>query len=100
MFIARISRGRTIREFVGGVLLVPVLFTFLWMTVFGNTAISLDLNGVEPIAETVANNLPVALFETLNALPLGAVTSLIATFLVITFFITSADSGALVIDMI
>ena len=67
---------------------------------FGNTAISLDLNGVEPIAETVANNLPVALFETLNALPLGAVTSLIATFLVITFFITSADSGALVIDMI
>ncbi|PEQ13599.1 choline transporter [Novosphingobium sp. PC22D] len=100
MFIARISHGRTIREFVGGVLLVPVLFTFLWMTVFGNTAILLDLSGVEPIARTVANNLPVALFETLAALPLGSITSLIATFLVITFFVTSADSGALVIDMI
>ena len=100
MFIARISRGRTIREFVGGVLLVPVLFTFLWMTVFGNTAIALDMSGVAPIAQTVANNLPVALFETLTALPFGTLTSLIATLLVITFFITSADSGALVIDMI
>ena len=100
MFIARISRGRTIREFIGGVLLVPVLFTFLWMTVFGNTAIDLDMSGAAPIAQTVANNLPVALFETLAALPLSAITSLIATLLVITFFITSADSGALVIDMI
>jgi len=100
MFIARISRGRTIREFVGGVLLVPVLFTFLWMTVFGNTAIDLDMTGAAPIAQTVANNLPVALFETLAALPFATIASLIATLLVITFFITSADSGALVIDMI
>ncbi|BBC72618.1 choline transporter [Altererythrobacter sp. B11] len=100
MFIARISRGRTIREFIGGVLLVPVLFTFLWMTVFGNTAISLDMSGAAPIARTVANNLPVALFETLQHLPLSAITSLVATLLVITFFVTSADSGALVIDMI
>ncbi len=100
MFIARISRGRTIREFVGGVLLVPVLFTFLWMTVFGNTAISLDLSGAEPIARTVADNMPAALFETLAALPLGSITSLLATLLVMTFFVTSADSGALVIDMI
>jgi len=100
MFLARISRGRTIREFIGGVLLIPVLFTFLWMTVFGNTAIALDMSGVQPIADTVANNLPVALFETLAQLPLSAVTSLIATLLVITFFVTSADSGALVIDMI
>ncbi|MXO65209.1 BCCT family transporter [Altericroceibacterium endophyticum] len=100
MFIARISHGRTIREFVGGVLLVPSLFTFLWMTVFGNTAISLDMAGVAPIAKTVADNLPIALFETLYALPWGTVTSFIATLLVITFFVTSADSGALVIDMI
>lgn len=100
MFIARISRGRTIREFVTGVLFVPVLFTFLWMTVFGNTAISLDLNGVAPIAQTVANNLPVALFEVLEHLPFPMVASGIATLLVITFFVTSADSGALVIDMI
>ncbi|WP_207552991.1 BCCT family transporter [Consotaella salsifontis] len=100
MFIARISRGRTIREFVMGVLLVPVIFTFLWMTVFGNTAISLDLSGAAPIAETVKNNLPVALFETLNSLPLATVTQGLATLLVITFFVTSADSGALVIDII
>ncbi|MBU2032276.1 MAG: BCCT family transporter [Alphaproteobacteria bacterium] len=100
MFLARISRGRTIREFIGGVLAVPVLFTFLWMTVFGNTAIDLDMSGIRPIAATAADNLPVALFETLSQLPLSAVTSLIATLLVITFFVTSADSGALVIDMI
>ena len=100
MFIARISRGRTIREFVGGVLLVPVLFTFLWMTVFGNTAIALDLGGVAPIVQTVASNLPVALFEVLEHLPFPAITSGLATLLVITFFVTSADSGAQVIDMI
>lgn len=100
MFIARISRGRTIREFVTGVLFVPVLFTFLWMTVFGNTAIALDLSGAAPIAHTVADNLPVALFEVLEQLPFSMVASGIATLLVITFFVTSADSGALVIDMI
>jgi choline/glycine/proline betaine transport protein len=100
VFIARISRGRTIRQFIGGVLLVPVLFSFLWMTVFGNTAIDLDLSGAAPIADVVADNLPVALFETLGELPFSAITSLVATLLVITFFITSADSGALVIDMI
>ncbi|WP_264576511.1 MULTISPECIES: BCCT family transporter [unclassified Sphingobium] len=100
MFIARISRGRTIRQFVGGVLLVPALFTFLWMTVFGNTAIALDLSGAAHIADTVANNLPVALFETLEQLPLSTIVSGIATLLIITFFVTSADSGALVMDMI
>lgn len=100
MFIARISRGRTIREFVGGVLLVPVLFTFLWMTVFGNTAIALDLTGTASIVQTVADNLPTALFEVLQQLPLSVIASGIATLLVITFFVTSADSGALVIDMI
>lgn len=100
MFIARISRGRTIREFISGVLLVPVLFTFLWMTVFGNTAIALDLGGAAPIVQTVADNLPVALFEVLAQLPFSVVASGLATLLVITFFVTSADSGALVIDMI
>lgn len=100
MFIARISRGRTIRQFVAGVLLVPTLFTFAWMTVFGNTAIGLDLSGTAGIADTVANNLPVALFETLEQLPLSTIVSSIATLLIITFFVTSADSGALVIDMI
>ncbi|TFI57048.1 BCCT family transporter [Sphingomonas parva] len=100
MFIARISRGRTIREFVVGVLLVPSLFTFLWMTVFGNTAIQMDMSGVADIATTAANNMPVALFETLDHLPLSIIASTLATLLVITFFVTSADSGALVIDTI
>jgi choline/glycine/proline betaine transport protein len=100
MFIARISRGRTIREFVMGVLLVPSLFTFLWMTVFGNTAIHMDLSGAADIAATAANNMPVALFETLEHLPLSVVASGLATLLVVTFFVTSADSGALVIDTI
>ncbi|MDT9600240.1 BCCT family transporter [Sphingosinicella rhizophila] len=100
MFIARISRGRTIREFVTGVLLVPSLFTFLWMTVFGNTAIQMDLSGAADIAAVAVNNMPVALFETLENLPLSFIASGMATLLVITFFVTSADSGALVIDTI
>lgn len=100
MFIARISRGRTIREFVLGVLLVPSLFTFFWMTVFGNTAIQLDLTGTAAIAATAADNMPAALFETLGQLPLPTIASALATLLIITFFVTSADSGALVIDTI
>jgi choline/glycine/proline betaine transport protein len=100
MFIARISRGRTIREFVLGVLFVPVLFTFLWMTVFGDTALWMQLNGIAPIGQVVADNMPVALFSLLEALSFSGITSLLATLLVVTFFVTSADSGALVIDMI
>ncbi len=100
MFIARISRGRSIREFVTGVLLVPVLFTFLWMTVFGNTAIALDFSGAAPIVQTVVDDMPVALFTVLEQLPFSMIASVLATVLVITFFVTSADSGALVIDMI
>lgn len=99
MFIARISRGRTIREFVMGVLLVPVLFTFLWMTVFGDTALWMERSGIAPIAQVVTDNMPVALFVLLEALPLSTITSLIATLLIVTFFVTSADSGALVISI-
>ena len=76
-------------------------FTFIWMTVFGNTAISLDmgpLNGA--ISAAVAASVPTALFQFLEALPLSLVTSVVATLLVVTFFITSADSGSLVIDTI
>lgn len=99
MFIARISRGRTIREFVTGVLFVPTAFTFLWMTVFGNTAISLDLGGAAGgIADAVQANLSTALFKFLEYLPAASVTSTLAILLVAVFFVTSADSGALVID--
>ncbi|WP_331710180.1 MULTISPECIES: BCCT family transporter [Sphingomonas] len=99
MFIARISRGRTIREFVTGVLFVPTAFTFLWMTVFGNTAISLDLGpAAGGIADAVQANLSTALFKFLEYLPAAGVTSTLAIMLVAVFFVTSADSGALVID--
>ncbi|OMJ31198.1 transporter [Sphingomonas sp. Sph1(2015)] len=99
MFIARISRGRTIREFVIGVLFVPTAFTFLWMTVFGNTAISLDLGpAAGGIADAVQANLSTALFKFLEYLPAASVTSTLAIALVAIFFVTSADSGALVID--
>lgn len=101
MFIARISRGRTIREFLLGVLLVPSLLTFLWMTTFGNTALSLELQGVAPgIAEAVSENVPLALFRFLETLPMAEIVSFAAIVLVITFFVTSSDSGSLVIDII
>ncbi len=100
MFIARISRGRTIRQFIAGVLLVPVLFTFLWMTVFGNTALQMEMAGVAPIARVVDENISVALFAMLEHLPWATISSGLATLLVMLFFVTSADSGALVIDMI
>ncbi|PXA91086.1 transporter [Nostoc sp. 3335mG] len=99
MFIARISRGRTVREFVIGVLFVPTAFTFLWMTVFGNTAISLDLGvAAGDIARAVQADLSTALFKFLAYLPGAGFTSALAILLVGVFFVTSADSGALVID--
>src|SRR3546814_18421821 len=100
MFIARISRGRTIREFVMGVLLVPALFTFFWMTVFGNTAIEMDLSGTANIAATAVTNMPVALFETLEHLSFPDVASGLATLLAITFIVPFADSGEFVMAYI
>jgi choline/glycine/proline betaine transport protein len=101
MFIARISRGRSIREFVVGVLLVPLGFTFLWMTIYGNTALHLVLaQGAGELVEAVAADSSVALFRFLEYLPMSGATSLLATALVVIFFVTSADSGALVIDML
>ena len=101
MFIARISRGRTIREFVIGVLLVPSAMTFMWMTVFGNTAIWLDMGrAAGEVSRAVNENVPVALFQFLELLPLSGVTSALAVLLVAVFFVTSADSGSLVVDTI
>src|SRR5690606_11342266 len=83
MFIARISRGRTIREFVIGVLMVPVGFTFLWMTVFGGTGIHLVLvQGVTELADAVAADTSVALFRFFQQLPLSQVSSLLAVALI------------------
>lgn len=101
MFIARVSRGRTIREFIVGVTLIPSGFTFLWMTVFGDTAIDLVLNqGLRSLAETTQQDNSLALFEFLAQFPFSSILSTIAVIMVIVFFVTSADSGALVLDML
>lgn len=100
MFIARVSRGRTVREFILGVLLVPSLLTFLWMSVFGGSAIYLELTGVGEIASAVNEDISTALFVMFEQYPLNFITSLIGIVLVISFFVTSSDSGSLVIDSI
>jgi choline/glycine/proline betaine transport protein len=100
MFIARVSRGRTIREFVLGVLLAPTLASFAWFTIFGNTALGLDpvIDEVNELGEDVAM---FALIENLG-LPGGVVTalSLLVISVVVIFFITSSDSGSFVVDML
>ena len=101
MFIARVSRGRTIREFVVGVLLLPVGFTFIWLSVFGNSALFLELTGTGAgISEAVVNEMPTALFVLLQHLPWTSAVSFIAVILIVIFFVTSSDSGSLVIYII
>lgn len=101
LFIARISRGRTISEFVRGVLLVPAGFTLFWMTVFGDTAIHFILiDGLKDFGEVVAQDSSLALFAFLEQLPLSSITSFIAIIMVVVFFVTSADSGAIVVDLL
>ena len=98
MFIARVSRGRTVREFVIAVLLVPSLVCVLWMTVFGGTAIQQVIQDGYTAAQDA--ELALQLFKMLDALPLAGLTSIIGIILVIVFFVTSSDSGSLVIDTI
>jgi choline/glycine/proline betaine transport protein len=110
MFIARISRGRTVREFISGVLLVATGLTFVWLAVFGNSALYIELAGTGGLAEAVKDDIAKSLFIFLEKLPLAtglAIPSSImlgmgalATVLIITFFVTSSDSGSLVIDII
>ena len=101
MFIARVSRGRTIREFVIGVLFVPVGFTFIWMTVFGNSALYSIMNeGFTLLSTAVSADVSTALFKFLQHFPFSSFVSVIAIVLVVTFFVTSSDSGSLVVDTI
>ncbi|UUN31518.1 BCCT family transporter [Streptomyces sp. FIT100] len=95
-FIARISHGRTVREFLIGVLLVPSGATVVWFCVMGGTAIRLDQTGRADLAATVKTGAEASLFGMLDALPIGTVTSFIAMVLVMTYFVTSADSASLV----
>lgn len=98
MFIARVSRGRTVREFLICVMLIPSMVCVLWMSVFGGTAILQVVNDGFTGAQEAA--LPTQLFEMLSQLPLASITSLIGIVLVVVFFVTSSDSGSLVIDTI
>lgn len=99
LFIARISRGRTIREFVSGVLLIPVGFTLLWMTAFGNSAIELIMSGVgADLATSVKADVSTALFKFFEYFPMTQLLSVIGMLMVVIFFVTSADSGAFVAD--
>ena len=98
MFIARVSRGRTVREFIVCVLLIPSTVCVLWMTAFGGTAISQIVNdGYQGVTGAA---LELKLFMMLQELPLAQITSFIGIILVIVFFVTSSDSGSLVIDTI
>jgi choline/glycine/proline betaine transport protein len=98
MFIARISKGRTIKQFVLGVLIVPTMVTFLWMSGFGGSALFLETGGIAEIASAVEADQTTSLFVLLDQFPLSSITSFLAIILVLSFFVTSSDSGSLVID--
>ncbi|NJK36558.1 MAG: BCCT family transporter [Oscillatoriales cyanobacterium SM2_3_0] len=97
-FIARVSKGRTVREFVIGVLLVPTMLSLVWMSVFGGSALSLILQNTGNLGAAVNENVATALFVMLQQFPLPVISSLVGVLLVVTFFVTSSDSGSLVVD--
>jgi choline/glycine/proline betaine transport protein len=98
MFIARISKGRTVREFILGVLLVPSVVTFFWISTFGSTAVHQALLGDDSIVNAVNENVATALFVFLEDYPFAFILNIIAIILIAGFFVTSSDSGSLVVD--
>ena len=98
IFIARISRGRTIREFVAGVLFAPTAFTLVWFGVFGLSAIQVESSGQVALAEQVQQDPSVAIFAFLEAFPLADLASALSVVIIVIFFTTSSDSASLVID--
>ena len=100
LFIARISYGRTIKEFIVGVLFVPSLIVFIWMGVFGNSAMYLLVNNISDIAGAVSENASTALFVLYDSMSFSFALSVISLILIVTFFVTSSDSGALVASML
>ena len=99
MFIARVSKGRTVRQFVTAVLLVPTGVTVLWMSALGGQGLNQVRDGVGGLADGLGAS-ELALFQMLDALPLTSITATVAIILVLVFFVTSSDSGSLVIDSI
>ena len=98
IFIARVSKGRTIKEFLIGVVLLPSFVSFFWFTVFGSSAVYLELNDIAPIGAAVDENSSTALFAMLNNYPISKIMSFVGVLLIIGFFVTSSDSGSLVVD--
>ncbi|MFJ1626420.1 BCCT family transporter [Marinilactibacillus psychrotolerans] len=98
MFIARVSKGRTIKEFIVGVIIIPTTVSFLWMSVFGGTAIFQEMNGIGDLMSVVNIDESLALFSLLENLPLTGILSFVGIILVTVFFVTSSDSGSLVVD--
>jgi len=98
MFIARISKGRTVKEFIFGVIMIPTLLSFVWMSVFGGSSLFLQSTGVVDIVAAVKDDVATAMFVMLDQFPLAEMLSLVAIILVTVFFITSSDSGSLVVD--
>jgi glycine betaine transporter len=99
LFVASISRGRTIREFVLGALIVPALLTFVWFAVFGGAAFHLELQEGVSFAQTAADNVSGALFHLFEYYPLSGVLSILAVLLLTVFFVTSGDSATFVLAM-
>jgi len=97
-FIARISKGRTLQDIAIYGLLVPSLFSMLWMSVLGGTALDMQLNSVVDLAQVVTDDSSMGLFKMLENLPYYKITAILSIILVGTFFITSSDSGSLVVD--
>ncbi|MDD2206775.1 MAG: BCCT family transporter [Aminobacterium sp.] len=98
-FIARVSKGRTVREFIIGALLTPSLGTFVWFAVFGTSGIHLDIAGIAPVGQAVLENISTGLYKVFSYYPLGQVLSGLAAILVSTFFITSGQAASLVLAM-
>lgn len=100
LFIAKISKGRSIREFIAAVLIIPTLFNFVWMSVFGNSAIWIDFNVANGALSALVSDPDALMFRFLEYLPLSNILSFIVLSIIIIFFVTSADSGMLVMDSI
>lgn len=100
MFIARVSKGRTIREFIIAVILVPTLITILWMSTFGGVAVDQMFNKVGELGANGLGDVSLALFHLYDSLPMSTAISLLSMVLIMVFFVTSSDSGSLVIDSI
>lgn len=100
MFIARVSKGRTVREFVTAVLIIPTVITVVWMSTFGGSALEQITQGIGELAENGLTDVSLAMFQMFANLPLTGILSFVGIILVLVFFVTSSDSGSLVIDSI